>query len=295
MHRRCALRSTRLRPLDHPGQSSADVARAADRAAGQGRRGRPADLQLGGALPNAFDLDSHVNANGLSAFVDGSVEVQDAYASQAVAPELGRAAGRRRIDRRRPALARGARRWRSARCSGNRGASSRYDVAEPKLIELKERASSLALGSPTSKTRLVRRQRRRWPSGGSRRARRSRARRRAMLWPRCAASPSRDALALDARRARRATRAATTDLGAIRGAVSSRRPRHLRDLHRRAQRERRRRRQLLGRPSRFRASLSPHHFGRARVHAWGDGDRLRLWPHRHGSDGFFAAAIERLR
>ena len=24
------------------------------------------------------------------------------------------------------------------------------------------------------------------------------------------------------------------------------------------------------------------------------GERLRLWPHRHGTDGFFAAAFERL-
>ena len=33
--------------------------------------------------------------------------------------------------------------------------------------------------------------------------------------------------------------------------------------------------------------------GRARAEALGDGVRLRLWPHVHGTDGFFAAVLRR--
>ena len=42
-----------------------------------------------------------------------------------------------------------------------------------------------------------------------------------------------------------------------------------------------------------RAALLQRAADRAAHRSWTAGERLRLWPHRHGCDGFFAAAFER--
>ena len=76
-------------------------------------------------------------------------------------------------------------------------------------------------------------------------------------------------------------------------ARQARRPRRLRDVQRPARGERCDRRRLSRRASEFAQKDASAELARAEI-ALDTGPALRLCPHRHGCDGFYAAILERV-
>ncbi len=246
--------------------------------------------QLGATLPDAFDLDGHVNAQGVPAFADGWFEVQDA-ASQAVAARVAPPARGLVID---ACAGAGGKTLALGAQLGNQGRIWALDITFAKLVELQARARRAGL---TNVQTHVVPEVDRGPLDKNLQALVGRA----------------DCVLVDA---------PCSGLGALRRhpetrwRLSAGEQAALPTLQRKILE----RYAPLCRPGgrvvyatctfarnendavvdgfladhpEFKAVAASTLLGVERAAAWGDGERLRLFPHVHGTDGFFAAALQR--